>query len=637
MTAASSLPGFRDADHADSAVRQRESLVTKTLVAYIRTLLEVGRLRLAGALALMLLLSLTEGVGLALLLPLLQVAGLDLGAQGSLGRYERTIAGAIQALGLHPSLLVLLIVFAGLVGARAVLGQWQNVTFYSIQQSFGLLLRRRLYHAIANARWLFVSRLHSADLTHALTAEVERAEVAGSQLLGLVSRLLLLALYLAVALVVSAPTTALVVGCGILLVLMLRRRTRLLHDAGADFSRRTRDLYAAAVEHLQGLKAARMYSAQERNFESFANVSAEVARSGVEIMRQGAAVGTLFELGSVAILAVLIYVALRMLEVAPFAVLLLLGMFVRVTPSVMLCHHLYRELVQAMPAFENVMGLTARCAAEAEPAGAPPAALEFAGALRLERVSFSYQPDKPPAVRELDLVVPAGEFVALVGTSGAGKSTIADLMCGLLVPAAGRVTIDGAVLDQERARAWRAQVGYVAQDTHLFRGTVRDNLLWARPEAGEAELRAALALAEAAAFVDALPQGLDTPIGERGATISQGERQRLALARALLRRPRLLILDEATNSLDAHTEQRILTTVEALRGETTIVMIAHRIAAVRYAGLIYVIEGGAVAESGNWDELCAREHGRLHAMCLSQGIAPAPLAAPPPQVALRRA
>src|SRR5581483_10720624 len=271
----------------------------------------------------------------------------------------------------------------------------------------------------------------------------------------------------------------------------------------------------------------------------------------------GTAVGTLFELGSVAILAVLIYVALRMLEVAPFAVLLLLGMFVRVTPSVMLCHHLYRELVQAMPAFENVMGLTARCAAEAEPAGAPPAALEFAGALRLERVSFSYQPDKPPAVRELDLVVPAGEFVALVGTSGAGKSTIADLMCGLLVPAAGRVTIDGAVLDQERARAWRAQVGYVAQDTHLFRGTVRDNLLWARPDAGEAELRAALALAEAAAFVDALPQGLDTPIGERGATISQGERQRLALARALLRRRRAARRDDDRDDRPSHRRRAL--------------------------------------------------------------------------------
>ncbi len=609
----------------------------KNLSAYIRALFEVGRLRIAGALVLMLLFSLTEGVGLALLLPLLQASGLDLGAQGALGRYERAIADAVRAVGLHPSLLVLLMVFAGLVGARALLGQWQNVTFYSVQQSFGVLMRRRLYHAIANARWQFVSRLHSADLTHALTAEVERAELATAHLMGLASRLLLLALYLAAALAISPPTTALVLGSGILLVLMLRGRTILLHRAGVDFSRRTRDLYTAALEHLQSLKAARMYGAQERNFESFSALSADVARSGVEISRQGAIAGSLFELGSVVILAALVYAAIRVLGVAPFAVLLLLAMFVRVTPSVMLCHHMYRELVHSLPAFENVMRLVARCAAEAEPAGAPAAALEFKTALRLERVSFSYQPGKPPAVRDLELTVPEGEVVALVGASGAGKSTIADLMCGLLVPNAGRVTVDGAILNEAGARAWREQVGYVAQDTWLFHGTVRANLLWARPEASEAELRTALAQAEAAAFVDALPHGLDTLIGERGATVSHGERQRLALARALLRRPRLLILDEATNSLDAHTEERILATVEALRGETTIVMIAHRIAAVRSAGLIYVIEGGAVAESGSWDELCAREHGRLRAMCLSQGIAPAPLAAARAPAARRRA
>lgn len=594
----------------------------RTFIAYIKVLLEVGRLRIAGTLALMLLFSLTEGVGLALLLPLLQVSGLDLGAQGTLGRYEQAIAAAIRSAGLHPSLLVLLMVFAGLVGARALIGQWQNVTFYSVQQSFSVLLRGRLYHAIANARWLFVSRLHSAELTHALTAEVERAEVASSHVLGLVSRLLLLALYLAVALAISAPTTVLVLGSGVLLVLMLRGRTILLHNAGADFSQRTRELYAATIEHLQSLKAARIYGAQERDFAAFSNVSAEVARSGVEITRQGAVAGSLFELGSVVILAALVYVAIRVLGVAPFAVLVLLAMFVRVTPSVMLCHHMYRELLHALPAFENVMRLAARCTAEAEPAGSGTGALEFKGVLRLERVSFSYQPDKPPAVRDLDLEVPAGEFVAVVGTSGAGKSTIADLMSGLLAPDAGRITVDGAVLDEDRARAWREQIGYVAQDTWLFHGSVRANLLWARPDAREDELRAALAQSEAVCFVDALPQGLDTLIGERGVALSHGERQRLALARALLRRPHLLILDEATNSLDAHTEERILATVEALRGETTIVMIAHRIAAVRSAGLIYVIEGGAVAEAGSWGELCAREHGRLRAMCLSQGIAP---------------
>jgi ATP-binding cassette, subfamily C, bacterial len=139
-------------------------------------------------------------------------------------------------------------------------------------------------------------------------------------------------------------------------------------------------------------------------------------------------------------------------------------------------------------------------------------------------------------------------------------------------------------------------------------------------------MREALGLAAAESFVDALAAGLDTVIGDRGASISHGERQRIALARALLRRPRMLILDEATNSLDAHNEQRILDTIERLRGDLTIVMIAHRIAAVRRADRIYVVEGGTIVESGSWNELCAREHGRFRALCENQGIAPVPLA-----------
>jgi ATP-binding cassette, subfamily C, bacterial len=338
-------------------------------------------------------------------------------------------------------------------------------------------------------------------------------------------------------------------------------------------------------------------------------------------------------------------------------------------PRVMTCHQLYQECMHALPAFENIMALAARCAAAAEPADAPTETLEFGNSLRMESVSFSYQrtngtasarqsgrstADRPPsdhfsdhsrqplAVRDLDLSVAVGEVVALVGPSGAGKSTIADLMTGLLAPDSGRITVDGVALDEAHARAWREQIGYVSQDTYLFHDSVRANLQWARPGASETELRQALALAAAEHFVDALPAGLDTVIGDRGASISHGERQRIALARALLRHPRLLILDEATNSLDAHNEQRILDAIERLRGDLTIadltiVIIAHRIAAVRRADRIYVVEGGTIVESGTWDELCARELGRFRALCESQGIAPAPVAPAHPPAARRLA
>ncbi|HEX3409981.1 MAG TPA: ATP-binding cassette domain-containing protein, partial [Candidatus Binataceae bacterium] len=220
-----------------------------------------------------------------------------------------------------------------------------------------------------------------------------------------------------------------------------------------------------------------------------------------------------------------------------------------------------------------------------------------------------------PALRAINLTIPAGRITAIVGPSGAGKSTVADLVMGLFPPDSGRVTIDGTPLVPGAARAWRECIGYVANETALFHLSVRENLLWARPGASEAELLDVLRLAAADEFVRALPRGLETVVGERGAMLSQGERQRIALARALLRRPELLILDEATNSLDYDNEARVLGAIEALSGEVTVLMIAHRLSAIRWADLIYVIEEGVVVESGRWDELNERRDGRFRALC----------------------
>ncbi len=238
-----------------------------------------------------------------------------------------------------------------------------------------------------------------------------------------------------------------------------------------------------------------------------------------------------------------------------------------------------------------------------------------------ENVSFTYSGGQSPVVRGVDITIPAGRTVAIVGPSGAGKSTIADLLMGLMAPESGSIVVDGTPLDAARALAWREQVGYVAQDAFLFHDTVRANLLWARPEASEADLSEALRIAAADEFVARLPQGLETVVGDRGAALSQGERQRIAIARAILRRPRLLVLDEATNSLDSENEARILAALGRMRGALTTVLIAHRLSTIRWADLIYVVEDGRIVESGDWVSLSARLDSRLRNWCVAQGLA----------------
>jgi ATP-binding cassette, subfamily C, bacterial len=587
---------------------------------YLVTLIGVARWDLVRAIALMVAFSLTEGIGIALLLPTLEVAGLNLTGQGAAGRYARTITAALSSIGLHPDLLLLLGLFVVLAGLRTVLGRLQTVASYRVQQDFEDSLRRRLYDAISNASWLFVSRTRGSDFTHALTAEVARVSFGTLILMQLAADLVISILYLVIAFSLSAAMTALVLASALILVIAFRARTQAIHETGEEVSSSTKSLFAAISDHLLGLKTAKAYGAERRNAALFADLSRDVAQSNVSSAREQARAAALFELGSVAILAVVLFVSIRVIGVPSAAILILLLLFARVMPRLMSAHHSYRTVINAMPSFASILALEARCVEAAEPPAALAPAPEFKREIAIDGATFSYDGARARALHGVALKIPAGSKVALVGPSGAGKSTIADLIMGLLFPDGGAVRADGLELTPDRARAWRERIGYVASDTFLFHDTIQANLLWARPNASEDEIRAALASASATDFVARLPAGLATIVGDRGVMLSQGERQRLALARAFLRHPALLVLDEATNSLDSENEARVLAAIAERGEDLTVVMIAHRLSTIRWADLIYVIEDGCVVESGRWEELSARSEGRFRALCEAQTL-----------------
>jgi len=591
-----------------------------TLRDYLATLAQVSRWQLVGIVILSVLFSLTEGVGLALLLPTLQVAGFNMAGQGEAGRYATMVSNAFIAIGVRPSLILLLGVFVILVGARTVVDKIQSVWTYAVQQQLEHQLRQRIYRAIADANWLFVCRSRASDFTHALTHEVYRVGAGTNLALVLAGEAVLIAVYMSIAFALSAGMTTLVLISGAFLAFISRKRTHAIELQGERISASSKSLYAATIEHFQSLKAAKTYGAEERNFSIFATLSSEVKRANMEGERQQAAAATLFELGSVTILAVVVLVSIRMLAVPPAAILILLLVVFRVMPRIMSAQHHYRAFVGMLPSFANLMSIEARSTAAAEPPAHPHDRLSLTRELAAEGVSFTYSEGRPPAVRDLNLVIPAGKVVALVGPSGAGKSTIADILMGLILPDSGTLRLDGRPLGPEGVRGWRDQIGYVAPDTFLFHDTIRANLKWARPGASEDEMMEALRQASAYDFVAGLKDGLDTIVGDRGMMVSQGERQRLALARAFLRRPSMLILDEATNSLDSANEARVLDAIESRRGELTVVLIAHRLSTIRWADLIYVVDGGKVVESGDWSSLSAIRDGRFRALWEAQSL-----------------
>ncbi|MFT4177238.1 MAG: ABC transporter ATP-binding protein [Luteolibacter sp.] len=239
--------------------------------------------------------------------------------------------------------------------------------------------------------------------------------------------------------------------------------------------------------------------------------------------------------------------------------------------------------------------------------------VEMKGHVRFEDVSFSYS-DEAPAVSHLTLEALPGETVALVGATGAGKSTILNLLTRFYEPTGGRILIDGRPLDTLSKEWLRDQLGYVTQESFLFNTTLRENLLLARQDATDQELWAALEAANAAAFVRALPEGLETLAGERGVRFSGGEKQRLSIARALLKNPPLLLLDEATSALDNQTERLVQDALENLRSDRTCFVIAHRLSTVQKADRICVLQHGELIEQGTHEELLAT-HGYYAKLC----------------------
>ena len=566
------------------------------------------------AVSLMLGASFTEGIGLLLLLPLLQLVGLNAQQQTSTG-LTMYVSSFFTMVGLPITLVSVLCVYIIISSMYALFSRWQTTTSWAITFEFESFLRQRLYRVVMNTNWLFFSRYRASNFTHALTGEIQRVGAGTQQLLQLIVGALVMFVYLFVALQLSAIATGVVIVFGVALLFGLKEKISLARTKGRSVSDNTRDLFGAIAEHLSGMKTVKSYGAQEQNAALFSRLNERIMRIYIDYFRNWADTRCWFDIGSVAIISVALIVLIEVLHLPAASVLLLLFIFYRLIPQFSSIQQNYQGFTNMLPSFINIMDLHARCDAAAERCIDDPSEITLRRSIDFRGVSFTYTDEGTPVFDNLDLSIRAGETTAIVGSSGVGKSTLADLIMGLIMPHRGQILIDGVPLSPERFYAWRSCIGYVAQDTFLFNDTVRANLLWVHPGATDGELATALRTAAAEDFVLKLPNGIETVLGDRGVRLSGGERQRLALARALLRKPTLLLLDEATSNLDSENERRIQDAIDALRGGITIVIIAHRLSTIRKADVIYVLDNGRIVECGDWEQLMLKENGRFRDLC----------------------
>jgi ATP-binding cassette subfamily C protein len=572
--------------------------------AFARFVLGASDRKAGPAAAFLILGSLTEGLSILLLVPLLTLLGP--GATSVAVPIPAMLAGGQAGTSVQIGLTTALVALSLVVTLQALLMRAKTIYMADLLVEVVDRLRVDLFAAIGGARWRFLSSRRHSDLHQTLTAEIDRVHVSLNHLLALIQTLVILAIYTGISLIISPTMTVVASGVGlgfIALLTPLRRRSTVY---GAVVTGQKQKQLRTVDAFLGGLKVVKSLTAEPRYVRRLDADLSDARSEFHRYMGVASMAGALFQIMSALGLSLFVYVALTVMRVPMAQLIVMIFLFMRIAPRFTAIQSHLQELMTNLEGFHEVRQLTEACREEAEPTQGRASALPLNEMVTFHDVTFRYGAGQPAILSNLFLAIPAKRITALIGPSGGGKSTIGDLILGLLEPDAGQVAVDGVALDGDAVRAWRRSVAYVPQDVFLMHDTIRENLRIALPTADEAAMWRALDMAQAGDFVRRLDFRLDTVVGPRGTRLSGGERQRIALARALLMEPQLLILDEATSALDWENQNLIAKAIEGLRGRMTIITIAHRPSMINFADWVLAIEGGRLVEAGGLKELLAK-------------------------------
>ncbi len=553
--------------------------------------------------------ALTEGAALLLLLPILAIFGIgDAAGSRIVTSVQETLAasGIPMSLGIGLSLVVLL----GFISAGISLAQ--TTLTVGLVRAYVRDLQTTTFGRLIEADTFFLVQRKLGDSLGTLIKFAEQTGNGISVLFRAGTDIILALVLISLAAWQSASYVLLVVAIAAItafpLTLHFQRMSRLVAAAHAQ----TLAMSAALTDHLKLSFTIKAFGAQK---ESRRHIAIEVDHASQLLKRlsvQVASAKSILEPTVMLLLCVTIWFGAEIFDVSTDRLLLLVLIFLRLAPRLTALLTYAQQSAGFANAYAQLLTIHKEAAAATATKGKiTPDWPRLSAPITFDRVSVAL--DDEHLLDSVDLAIPPRGITAVIGASGAGKSTLIASLLGLIQPSAGRVMIEGFDLATLRGDAWRKQIGFVGQDTPLFHASLRENLLFAAPEADDTAMIATMAEAGLGPFLAALPQGLDTMVGEGGSRMSGGERQRFAVARALLRKPLLLVLDEPTSALDWQTAEQLLNTIEALGRTIPVLIVTHDLHLAEIAQLVYVLEAGRVTEQGSWAELNGGD-GRLSAL-----------------------
>jgi ATP-binding cassette subfamily C protein len=540
----------------------------------------------------------SEGFGVSALLPLLNtVFSQKIQASGGgvsselTSLLDQVVQSVLAAIGLSPTVAALLSLFVGCIILKCVLLFLANKQIGYTVALIATEMRMTLLRSLFASRWEYFIRQPIGQLTNGIAFEAHRASTAfhfGAKMAAMVIESLI---YVALAFMVSWKATLLACGGGFFILVVLRRLIKKTRRAGQSQTTHMQDLVAQLTDILISIKPLKSMAREESASAVLTDRTRKLNRALQKQVLSKAALGSFQEPLIMAFLVLCLYAALSYWNLSLASIMAMIFFIGKILKQVQKIQNEYANLAEYDSAYWSLIGKI-ETASQAREVLTGSIAPELKVSIHMDGVGFAY--DERRVLTDASLEIPAGMLTVLCGPSGSGKTTIADLLIALLRPQQGEVWIDQLPMAQVDIHRWRQMIGYVTQESLLLNDSVLQNVSLGQKTVTQQDVEEALRAAGAWEFVQAMPQGVFSVVGERGGMLSGGQRQRIAIARALVKHPKLLILDEATTALDPKTEKEICATLQQLRGRITMLAISHQPTLLECADWAYQLKEGAV-------------------------------------------
>lgn len=551
--------------------------------------------------------SLTGGISIVMLVPMLGLLDISQEAVSALG----ALAPALEKLSYETRAVALISGYFLLMCFKALLNLALNLRENRFLENHAYCLRQQLYTTVAGASWEKLAASRQADTINLFTAQCSQVSYGVAEMIHLLSSVASAAVSLAIALWLSVPVTLFVLLCGSAFALIFRGLLKESRIYGDQLIQVNRQMYQELFHQLKSVKEVRAYGVGREHAALFGQISRSLRDAKLGYVRKRAIPNTLYSVAAAGMIGLIFLVSVLVFHMDTARLIVLVYVFVRLWPVFSGFFAKLNSILTAVPAYEKLSAALEELAAE-EPREEGADQLPFEETIEFSHVALTYQGSREPVLKDVSFTLKKGTVTALVGRSGAGKTTIADLLLGFLSPTQGQILVDGTPLTRQNLSAWRKKLGYIPQEPLILNGSVRENLTRFHPDATEEEMVEALKKAQVYPVIQALPRGLDTELGDGGVRLSGGERQRLVLARVLLGDPRLIVMDEATSAMDYESEIAFRKAMGQLGDQVTVLVIAHRLATVRTARYAMVLEQGRITESGLLSRLLETPEGYLN-------------------------